>query len=171
MAPTEGTGPLLLSEPHGRGWHRARAASEPGREGFPGSAERAGRPLPLGANCAGKVGLPLGQLHPAAPSPEPGDPSAPRGRGMGSTGAAGTALAARALTDGGGRRPPCLGVERRGGPVPTAAARVQHVGVVGKARGTFPGRFGRQKARETASHGERRRHGPCRARAPRVPRT
>lgn len=58
---------------------------------------------------------PLRSPHPAAPSSEPGGPSAPRGRGTGSAGAPGAAVAARALMDGGGRRPPRLGVERRDG--------------------------------------------------------
>lgn len=80
-------------------------------------------------------------------------------------------MAARALTDGGGLRPPRLGLDRRGGPVPRAAARVRHPWVVGEARGTFSERFGRREARAAASRGEPQGRGCCRARAPRVPRT
>lgn len=129
----------------------------PGWGGFPWQ-RRAGwegrHPLALipqrGLAASGTDGAPQRSPHPAAPSPERGAPSAPRLRGTGPAGAPGAAVAARALTDGGGLRPPRLRLERRGGPVPTATARVRHLRVVGKARGTFSGRFGRRKAREAA---------------------
>lgn len=64
------------------------AGTEPGLGGLPPAAPGGrGGPRPLGANSAGEVCSLCGSPSPAAPAPEGGALSAPRGRGTGPAGA------------------------------------------------------------------------------------
>lgn len=139
---SEGTGPLLLWEPS-----RAERAPSPRSiraraRGLPWDCRAGGEgryPLALipqeRFGCLWGSPSPLRSPQPAAPSSEPGGPSAPRGRGTGSGRGGG------GQSPHGWRRPPPAPprsrAERR--PVATAAARVCDLRVVRKAWGTFPG--------------------------------